>query len=804
MRRWLKITLKVTAVFVTLLFLTWGATAIYVQSHKQQLLESITRQLNERINGQLTIKSMEPALIRGFPGISVSLTNVLLRDSLWSRHKHTLLDAKNVYIAINIFSLISGNPTIKNIEINNGQIYMYTDTSGVSNTDLFRKGKVTGKEEGGGGSNKINSLKLDNVRFTYENKLKKKLIRLDIDRMLGDIRYKGTGWKGAVSLKAQVKDLIFNTLRGSFVKNKSLDAALDMNYDRESKQFSIVSKNFRINKNKMSVSGKLMYGTGEPTYSLDIKVPRILLKDAAALLTSNIASRLNGYDLKKPIDVSATIAGKLKQPGNPLIKAAWTVTNNAFSLFGETVTNCSFTGVFTNEVKPAAGYTDSNSSISFYNMTGQWLNIPFNAPFIKLNDLKNTVFSGRFKANFPLIELNPVFGEQTFVFTAGTASLDILYTAPYNKNTNRQRYINGTIHVKNAAASYKPRGINFKEVVATLNFTGQDLLLQNVKVKSGTTSLDMHGTLRNFVNLYYTDPKKILLDWQIKSPQINLNEFLVFLSKRKSNVIQTNSTSMRDIARRLDLMLEQASARMRLDVASLLYKKFEGTNVKADVTLKEAGITINNVSLSHGGGSLQVSGKIDQSLSVNRFALTSRMSNINVQKLFYAFNNFGQDAITDKNLRGTFFGNTAVTGSITEDGKVVPGSFNGLVQFDIRNGALLDFEPLQKAGAFAFPNRDFKNIIFTSLKNTIDLHGDMVTIRPMRIETSVLNVFLEGVYGFSSGTNIGLQIPLRDPKKDELLPDDGETGRFTKGLLINIRAVDVDGKVKFKLGRKDL
>ena len=56
MHRWIKIALKVTGIFLAIIFIAWMAVAAYVHSHKKQLLDSITAQLNENLSGTLTIE----------------------------------------------------------------------------------------------------------------------------------------------------------------------------------------------------------------------------------------------------------------------------------------------------------------------------------------------------------------------------------------------------------------------------------------------------------------------------------------------------------------------------------------------------------------------------------------------------------------------------------------------------------------------------------------------------------------------------------------------------------------------------
>ncbi|HEY9176078.1 MAG TPA: hypothetical protein VIN07_00240, partial [Flavipsychrobacter sp.] len=63
--------------------------------------------------------------------------------------------------------------------------------------------------------------------------------------------------------------------------------------------------------------------------------------------------------------------------------------------------------------------------------------------------------------------------------------------------------------------------------------------------------------------------------------------------------------------------------------------------------------------------------------------------------------------------------------------------------------------------------------------------------------------FTEGVYGIPTGTNILVQVPLRNPKKDlnKSNKEMAETD-LKKGIVINLHATDNNtGKVKIKLGK---
>ncbi len=799
MQRWLKITLKIAAILLGIVVLAWLGVAAYVQSNKKQLLESITAQLNKNLNGTLTIEKMEPALIRGFPGISVTLTNVLLRDSLWQQHRHHVLDVQDAYVSVDAYSILKGSPTIKNIVLQNGNIYFYTDSSGYSNTDIF-KSSSPGDESDDSGSKKINQISLSNMSMIVENLQKRKKFNFNIDRFTGKLKYNNKNWKGNVRFKTLVNTLAFNTRRGSFLKNKTVEADMEMSFNDADKMLSIPVQPINIGGTDFTVGGKFSTANSSG-FALDVKTQEIQLKDAADLLSPNIKSKLKDYTLKLPLTAGASITGSLKPGEDPLIKAYWEVKNNTLTANGETINNCSFTGKFTNEVVKGEGITDPNSSISIYGMEGSWKTIPFKADSITITNLKTPVLAGKFISSFPLSKLNPIFGKGSFDFGSGTAELNLLYKAPFFSKDQSQRYINGHIHVKNATLKYLPRNLEFKNVRALVNFKNQDVFFRNINLQSGGSSLQMEGSIKDFLNLFYTDPQKLLLDWHITSPQINLGQFLSFLGRRQSS--KASSGGMNRFSQQLDRMLDEASVNIQMHIKRMIYKKFNASNVNAKFTLRQQGININNVGLSHAGGDLSINGLIDQSGKINQVKLKTVIRKANIQQLFYAFNNFGQTGITSENLRGLFNADCDVSGNMLDNGDVVPNSIRGKVKFKLVNGALVNFEPMEKIGAFAFANRDFSNIELNSLSNTLTLRGSSVTIPPMQIESSVLNIFLEGVYGFSSGTKIAMQVPLRNPEKDKYIFDEAEKERRAKkGIVINLLAVDGDdGNVKIKLGK---
>jgi hypothetical protein len=802
---WLKRSLQVFTALVILIVIVFIGLAIYVNVNKKELLVSINKELNRNINGSVTVGAMEPTFLSGFPGVSVSLKNVEIRDSLWKLHHHSLLTAKDFDISVNAMALLRGTIEIRKISINDAEAYLYTDSTGYSNTSVFKKKTAApvSKEESTSPA-EIRRFDLNDVRFILDNRKGNKLFLFAVQDFSGKVDYPSSGWKAAVNLKTLVRSLAFNTKRGSFVKDKVLQGKMDIAYDDDLGIIEVKPNILNIGEDPFIIGAKFKIAKDPTEFTITVEARSILWRNASALLAPNITSRLNMFNLDKPIAVKAIIDGNMGAGGDPSIFVNASVKANRLTSPGGTIDNCSFAGVYTNNFINGKGFTDANSAVKLYRFAGSYAEIPFTIDTAFIHNFDAPVATGTFRSQFDVSKLNNILGEDLLKFSKGKADLKLHYSADMVDFKLNKPTITGLVSVKNADVSYVPRNVNFKNTSITLDLKKEDLLIRDIRLQSGKSVVFMEGSIKNFLNLYYNAPEKIMLKWNMHSPQIYLAEFMGFLGSRKSRVVVKSKRKSTVTANQLNEMLDKGNAEIHLQVDKVHYNKFVGTNATADILLSGAGVYLNNVSLKHAGGAIKLNGSVTQIGKLNRFAVKTVVSNVSVRDFFYSFDNFGLQTPTYKNLKGQFFTRTDISGNITSEGKVIPGSMNGRIIFDLKNGALVNFDAIQAVGKFAFPFRDLNNITFNNLNGKFDIRGEQVTINPMKINSSVLNMDLEGVYSMGRGTNILLDVPLRNPKKDEDITDKKEIrDRRMKGIVVHIQAVDGDdGKIKFKLIRK--
>jgi hypothetical protein len=803
MPRWLRILLISTGSLTGLIIILWLILALVIRNNKQAILAEISSQLSSRINGTLVIRDMDPSLVRSFPNISITLKDVSLQDSLFAQHKRPLLAIKEVYVKVNTSAFLHKEIDIKEVKLKDGNISIFTDSTGYSNTYLF-KGDSTKKKTGKQPT--FRNFSMENIQFSMENQQKFKHFLFDIRSLSGEMDYETSGWTCNLHTDMHIRNLEFNTTKGSFAQNKVLQSDLTLQYITASKTLRIPPQLLQFDKQPVSFGGEFNFSQHPAAFTLEIKADQIPFRQAASLLTPTLSHKMDSIDFEKPIDVHADIRGHMKFRDTPYVRVTWDVKDNILTAKAVTLERCSFNGAFLNEVVIGMGHNDANSRLSLFNFKGEYDSIPLTSDTLRIINLQKPVLTGRFKSKFPLTRLTHIVGAHLFEFTKGEAEVDLEYAGTWSPKDTVPGYVNGIIQIKDGAFTYVPRNQTFQQCLATLDFTGQDLYFRNIRLQSGSSTVTMEGNIRNILNFYFAAPEKITLDWSIHSPMINLNEFQSFFGKRRKHVSKkhpAHHTKPR-IMKQLDVVLEACSVNMNVVLEKIKYRQLTASNVKAVIQLNQTGMKLDNAVLQAAGGQINFNGAIFNASNGNdRFTVDARVSKVQVDQLFRAFENFGQDGIQAKNLKGVFSATAKIGGGMKEDASIKPHTMFGSVTFDLNKGALVGFEPLEKLGKFIFRKRDMSNITFENMHNTLDIKGSKIVIHPMVIASSVLNIQLEGTYGMPKGTDIQMKVPLRNPKNDDLSGDAVElTKKQKKGIVVNLRAVDgEDGKVKFKLGK---
>ena len=405
-------------------------------------------------------------------------------------------------------------------------------------------------------------------------------------------------------------------------------------------------------------------------------------------------------------------------------------------------------------------------------------------------------------SNFPLTTLNDIIASDVLALQSGNGSINLTYKGPLEKNNNTNSFVNGVVSFKEGTVLYEPRNVELKNVNGRLVFKNSDVLIEKLQCLVLNNKITMDGQAKNLLSLINTEPNKVNIDWNIYSPELNLSSFIYLLkSEKKIATNKSTKSKLGKVSTSIDAALDQGSVNVNLRASKLSYKKFEGSNAIANVALLQDRYVINKLSMDHAGGHIDLSGSLASLRENYHLAKVDvQMDNVDVNKVFEAFNNFGQDGIKAENLEGKLNAKVNATLELDNNGKAYPNTIESVVDFSLKNGVLNNFEPVKKIQSFIFKKRDFENIRFAELKDRLEISNQEIKINRMEVESTVISMYVEGTYSMKGTTDMSIQIPLSNFKKRGPGYKPENTGADKKGgssIFIRGRP-GPDGNIQFK------
>lgn len=775
---------------------------LYFENHKAEIIAKINTQINDNILGEVKIGDIGYKFLVGLPNFTLVLKDVELKDSLVAIHKRPALKAAEIEVRLNVLQLLKKEVDIPKIVIIDAKIDLFKDKNGVSNSTIFKPKNKEPQTENSA-SISVNEVVLKNVIFISENQQAHKLFDFDIRSLKSKIEYSDAGWKTDVRLKTFVKSLAFNSLKGSFVKNKEIDGDLLVSFSNEQKKISIITKKIEIGGDPFNIKAHFNIGKENSLFDIDIKT-KIMWSDAYNLLSNNISSKLNKFDLKVPLQASCSIKGDMSVKGDPEIVVNAVIKNDELTTSYGAVKNCSFKGGFTNNYKNGRGNNDANSAVIISNFKGEFKEIPLDIPTAIINNLDKPVATGKFNSEYEVTKLGNFINEEFMVFYGGKATVDLDFKVDIvDLKLNKPKFT-GAINIKNASFFLKSKNVNFKNTDVELSFTEQDLLIKKIKFQNKANTVLMEGRVDNFLNLYYDAPEKMNVKWKIYSPFLDVRQIVSVLTHHyhsgDSKPKATNKSS-----NQLQEVLRKAQVSIDINVDKLTYRKMVAKDFKVSIIMAKKGLFVNNVTIQGSTGStLFINAQVIPKNKLLYFKAKIKINNGNIARFLGSFNNFGVKSFSPNDIKGNLSLKTSLTGILNENRELDTNSITGDVAFTIKNGTLSNFEPIIKIGKIAFPNRDVKNITFSDLASNASIKGKLINIKDLKVTSNVLNLNAKGAYSLSNiGTNLAVKIPLRNPKDDYKIANQNEKDAVRyKGLVVNLLVMDgKDGQTKIKLGK---
>ncbi len=785
------------SILVGILLLLMFAFSMYVSAHKQKIISAVEKAIKDNLNGNVSIGSIDISVWRSFPKAEIDLNNVSMVDSF----RKPLLQVEQISATAGLFDLIGSKINISRVTLTNGVIDLFTDSTGYTNSYLLKKKQKPGNTKGKKVS--IKNIVLNNVSFITENKQTNKKFEVVFEKMNASIKERSdSGWQIRMREKCLVKGLGFDLAKGSFVNNQTIEGRWNIFLNIKAPSFSFDKTTVIFNGQPFTLDGA--FDLKEPShFELHVSSNNLQYAQAIQLLPYNIDRRLTLFKLSRPLNVIAAIQGPMAKGTTPLVNVAWSVKGTDLKTDIVSFSNCAFSGAFTNQIKKELPVSDENSEVSFSGFSGYLGAIKLTGKEILVTNLLDAQLHFDFSSNCTFAQLDSTLELNSIRFVSGFGKLHLLYDGPLVNDMTILNQLNIALDLHNGIIDYTPRNFIFNNFNGAILFANNTLKSGNFHCDLKQDHFDVNITGNDISKLSDSIAGKATIYCSVFTPSCDLADLKSFFST-KTNAVRKKATSksIAGATSEIDDILENGNFFVNIKADKLFLDKFEATNANAKLIFTQTEWRIVSAALQQGGGSLNISANISNKDPAYHQATASlTIQNADVQKVFNAFDNFGQDGLTYKNLRGMVNINAALACGFDNKGAIVDNSISGNVFFSLKNGALLDYKPLEQIKVSFLKSRDLNDIEFAELHDSINIHNKDIYFHRMEIASSVVDLFVEGVFSLADNTDISIQVPFSNLKKqpqDRTLNPKGTQGKAGPSLYFRARP-DKTGHIKIKL-----
>jgi len=723
--------------------------ALSVFLFKDQIIRNFIEAANKNLNTPVKIGKIDVSVFQKFPQLSIVLTDVSVEDSYPGQYP--LLTADKIAFQLNPIEVYRGKYNIKGLELSNSETNLKINKDGVNNYTIFKENK-NAKSAGESVGFELKNVLLKNALVRYVDLENEEDLIFSSEKLSASIRSSGDVY--SIEAHGEITTKKIKVEKSSFLEGKSFDITADLVYDDGKKILTLSPSILKLKGSEFAVKG--MYAWAKtPLIDITVDGKDTNIQTILSLLPETASQQFMRYESKGETYFSAALKGSITATKNPGLTVEFGL-KEATIFHPDTkaqIKNANLEGSFA-----SSNLADLHkASIVLKNITGTLNGEAFEANLV-IQDFIDSDVILKFKGKVDAASLIGFYPIENVKALSGSLVTDFSFAGKLswlkNRSTAQKATTNGTIEMQNINFLYGESKLPVKDLNGSLQFTNNDLALSNVSLKAGNSDFVFNGFFKNIITFLLFENQPIGIEADMKSNLLDVDELfrVGFTSKKGNNAYQFS------ISPNLNL-------NFNCDVQSLRYQRFAAHKLKGDLLVKDEVAVSRNTKLRTMGGALSFSAIIDAKNHKAIDVLTSaKLTDINLDSVFYVFKNFDQNFIEDKHLKGQVTADVSVEMTLNEKLKLFQETLIADIGMTIKNGELNNFEPLKSLNKY-LDDDGLSHLRFADLKNDIHIEKKTVYIPQMQVRSNVTAIQISGTHTFDQHIDYRLITPLRNKKK---------------------------------------
>jgi uncharacterized protein involved in outer membrane biogenesis len=301
--------------------------------------------------------------------------------------------------------------------------------------------------------------------------------------------------------------------------------------------------------------------------------------------------------------------------------------------------------------------------------------------------------------------------------------------------------------LQNLSAKANLHPLKFEQFKGNAHFENNYLEITNFGGNMGKSSFTIHLGLNTSDSLSY---KKDF--FKLKAKALDLDALLGFNGFSED----TNHQEAFNIFK-----LPFRDMSFSTDIKNLKYHTFWLEDIHGEFRIqKNHYLYLDTLGLRIADGTLGVKGYFNGSNPEKIYFHSQMQANkLDVDKLLFKFENFGQDYLINENLHGKISGTIDSKFLVYPDLTPIMDHSEAKIKLKVYQGSLVNFAPLNALSGY-FGDKNLKKIQFDTLSNTLELKGGVLHIPSMNINSSLGFIELSGKQSLDLKMDYFIRIPL--------------------------------------------
>jgi hypothetical protein len=537
------------------------------------------------------------------------------------------------------------------------------------------------------------------------------------------------------------------------LKDKNINLNTTLHVNQKTQQYHIKKGEFKIQDLLFNLSGNIK--NQEVGIYLDIlsQGENLEIEELFSLFPSHQKEILNAYKTEGNITYATNIKGELSIKKSPSFDAEFTIKNGKITekSSDKSLTNLNLIGHFSNgnnnnsktslitinqlDADFGAGHVSGTYTIS--NLVNPYINFDANATidietakdFLKLDTIETA--SGELIINLKykgyIKELNDIKATDLQRLTAsGTAQIS-----------------NGNIKVLNS-----PRTVN--NLNGFFRFDNNNIQIDSLIAQVNQSDLRVKGKVNNLLAYLFLEDESLSIYTNLKANKIVLEDLLFNTEDAAEDETYTVQ------------LPKNVSFIFKAQIDTFNFRRFSAQELTGNIRLKNELLTATELAFYALDGKINGDLAIDNSEEEN-ILITSKakLTNVNINQLFYQFENFGQDYIVADNLKGIATSNIEFASVWDKQFKVNQDKIYVLADINITNGELIDYKPILAMSSF-IEVEELEKIKFEQLSTQIEIKQQTINIPKTEINSSAMDLTISGTHTFNNEIDYRFKLLLND------------------------------------------